>query len=269
MSRFDNRRVLVSGASSGIGRAIALAFAAEGASVVACARRADRLDSVAAAAPQGRVRPLVVDLSQPDEARRMVAESIELLGGLDVLVNNAGVAYMEPFLQASEQRWTQTLRVNLEAPFYASQLAARHMVAAGGGSIVNISSIDAFVAESPSVHYMVSKAGLAQLTRVIAFELGHLGVRCNAVCPGLTKTAMTAEGWTPSFWEAYMRRIPLRRPSEPSEQAAVVLFLCSDQASYINGETIVVDGGQLKGFWYRPEDEPPVPPFEPFDPDAV
>jgi NAD(P)-dependent dehydrogenase (short-subunit alcohol dehydrogenase family) len=143
------------------------------------------------------------------------------------------------------------------------------MVANSGGSIINIASVDSFVAESPSVHYMVSKAGVAHLTRVIAFELGHLGVRCNAVCPGFTMTAMTAEGFTPRFWDNYMRRIPMRRPAEPEEQAGVVLFLCSPEASYVNGETVVVDGGQLTGFWYAPEDEPPVPPFQPIDREAL
>lgn len=265
MRRFDERRVLVTGGSSGIGRAITLAFAAEGARVVASGRRADRLAEVQRTAPADSVLPLVADVSRAQESRQMVSDAIDMLGGLDVLVNNAGVAYMEPFLHASDQRWTETMNVNLNAPFFASQVAARHMVAHGGGSIVNIASTDSFVAESPSVHYMVSKAGVAHLTRVIAFELGHLGVRCNAVCPGFTKTAMTAESFTPAFWDNYMRRIPMRRPAEASEQASVVLFLCSPEASYVNGETIVVDGGQLKGFWYSPEDEPPVPPFEPID----
>jgi NAD(P)-dependent dehydrogenase (short-subunit alcohol dehydrogenase family) len=265
MRRFEGRRVLVTGASSGIGRAIALAFAGEGARVVASARRGERLAELEQVAPSDSVRALVADVSRPEETRRMVSDAIDMLGGIDVLVNNAGVAYMEPFLDASAERWRETMNINLDAPFFASQVAARHMVASGGGSIVNIASIDSFVAESPSVHYMVSKAGVAHLTRVVAFELGHLGVRCNAVCPGFTKTAMTADSLTPRFWDSYMRRIPMRRPAEPSEQAGVVLFLCSPEASYVNGETVVVDGGQLKGFWYAPEDEPPVPPFQPID----
>lgn len=269
MRRFEGRRVLVTGASSGIGRATALAFAGEGARVVATARREDRLAALADAAAPATVLPLVSDLRRPEDSRRMVSDAIELLDGLDVLVNNAGVAYMEPFLEASPERWAETMDVNLNAPFFVSQVAARHMVDNGGGSIVNIASIDSFVAESPSVHYMVSKAGVAHLTRVIAFELGHLGVRCNAVCPGFTKTAMTAEGFTPEFWGNYMRRIPLRRPAEPAEQAAVVLFLCSPEASYVNGETIVVDGGQLTGFWYSADDEPPVPPLAPIEPGAL
>jgi 3-oxoacyl-[acyl-carrier protein] reductase len=265
MRRFEGKRVLVTGGSSGIGRAIVLAFAAEGARVVASARGADRLAEVRSAAGDGEVDVIQADMAQPAESRRLVADAIERLGGLDILVNNAGVAFMEPFLEATDQHWHETIDINLHGPYFASQAAARHMVEHGGGSIVNIASIDSFVAESPSVHYMVSKAALAHLTRVIAFELGHLGVRCNAVCPGLTKTAMVADGWTPEFWDSYMRRIPLRRPAEPAEQAAVVLFLCSAEASYVNGETIVVDGGQLTGFWYSPEDEPPVPPFEPLE----
>jgi NAD(P)-dependent dehydrogenase (short-subunit alcohol dehydrogenase family) len=269
MKRFDGRRVLITGASSGIGRATALAFAAEGARVVAAARRQERLAEVAHAAPADSILPLVADVSRPEQSQRMVSDAIELLGGLDVLVNNAGIAYMEPFLEATAEHWSQTMDVNLNAPFFASQAAARHMAAHGGGSIVNIASIDSFVAESPSVHYMVSKAGVAHLTRVIAFELGHLGIRCNAVCPGFTTTAMTAEGFTAGFWDDYMRRIPLRRPAKPGEQASVVLFLCSSEASYVNGETIVVDGGQLAGFWYTAQDEPPVPPFEPVDPAAL
>jgi NAD(P)-dependent dehydrogenase (short-subunit alcohol dehydrogenase family) len=269
MKRFEGRRVLVTGASSGIGRAIALAFAGEGARVVASARRGDRLAALQRAAPADCVLPLVADVRQAEPSRQMVTTAIEMLGGLDILVNNAGVAYMEPFLEASAERWAETMDVNLNAPFFASQVAARHMVDNGGGAIVNIASIDSFVAESPSVHYMVSKAGVAHLTRVIAFELGHLGVRCNAVCPGFTKTAMTAEGFTPEFWANYMRRIPLRRPAEPGEQASVVLFLCSPEASYVNGETVVVDGGQLAGFWYSSDDEPPVPPLDSIDPAAL
>jgi NAD(P)-dependent dehydrogenase (short-subunit alcohol dehydrogenase family) len=260
--RFEGRRVLITGASSGIGRATALAFAAAGARVVAAARRSDRLAEVKRDAPEGRIETLIADVSSHAGSRRMVVEAIDLLGGLDVLVNNAGVSYTEAFLEATEERWNETLETNLAGPFFASQVAARHMVDRGGGAIVNVASIDAFVAESPSVHYMASKAGLVLLTRCIAFELGHLGVRCNAVCPGLTRTEMTAADLTPEFWNSYMRRIPMRRPAEPHEQAAVVLFLCSEEASYINGEAIVVDGGQLSGFWYYSDQEPPVPAFK-------
>jgi NAD(P)-dependent dehydrogenase (short-subunit alcohol dehydrogenase family) len=132
------------------------------------------------------------------------------------------------------------------------------MVAQKSGSIVNVASIDAFVAESPFGAYGASKAGVVSLTRTIAFELGHLGVRCNAVCPGLTVSEMTERDLSPSFTGAYHRRIPLRRFSSAAEQASVILFLASDAASYVNGATINVDGGQMSGFWYLPELEPPV-----------
>jgi 3-oxoacyl-[acyl-carrier protein] reductase len=266
--RFEGRRVLVTGGSSGIGRAAVLGFASEGARVVAVARRGDRLAELQTHVPAGTVQTLTADVSSHAASRQMVAEAIELLGGLDILVNNAGVSYTEPFLDATEERWTETLDTNLAGPFFASQVAARYMVDHGGGNIVNVASIDAFVAESPSVHYMASKAGLVILTRCIAVELGHFGIRCNAVCPGFTRTEMVAGDLTPEFWNGYMRRIPMRRPAEPHEQAAVVLFLCSEQASFINGEAIVVDGGQLAGFWYYPDDEPPVPPYEPLPPGA-
>jgi 3-oxoacyl-[acyl-carrier protein] reductase len=260
-------RVLVTAGGNGIGRAIARRFVGEGAKVHTCDVDEMALAELESSDPAITSSPC--DVSNRAAVQKLFADAMTKLGGLDVLVNNAGVAYMEPFLEASPERWAETMDVNLNAPFFVSQVAARHMVDNGGGSIVNIASIDSFVAESPSVHYMVSKAGVAHLTRVIAFELGHLGVRCNAVCPGFTKTAMTAEGFTPEFWGNYMRRIPLRRPAEPGEQAAVVLFLCSPEASYVNGETIVVDGGQLTGFWYSADDEPPVPPLAPIDPGAL
>lgn len=262
--RFVGRNVVVTGASSGIGRATAMAFASEGAHVLAVARRADRLDELAAEAAQsahagntgGAIQTATLDV-RDRVAVRAVVGGVAARGGIDVLVNNAGVSYIQPFLDVTDEAWDETLETNLTAAFVASQEAARHMVAGSGGSIVNVASTDAFVAESPFGAYCPSKAGLVSLTRNIAFELGHLGVRCNAVCPGLTVTEMTERDFSPSFTSAYRRRIPLRRFSTPAEQASVILFLASEAASYVNGATILVDGGQLSGFWYTPEMEPP------------
>jgi NAD(P)-dependent dehydrogenase (short-subunit alcohol dehydrogenase family) len=254
--RFEGRHVIVTGASSGIGRTTALAFAAEGAQVLAVARRADRLDELAEESG-GAIVPAPVDVRDRGALRALVASAARR-GRIDVLVNNAGVAYIQPFLDVSEERWDETLETNLTAAFVASQEAARHMIAHGGGSIVNVGSIDAFVAESPFGAYGASKAGVVSLTRSIAFELGHLGVRCNAVCPGMVQTEMTEGDLSPSFTASYYRRIPVRRFSTPAEQAHVILFLASDAASYVNGATINVDGGQLSGFWYLPELEPPL-----------
>jgi len=251
--RFAGRNVIVTGASSGIGRATAVAFAAEGARVLALARRADRLDELAAEAG-GNIEPVQVDVRDREALRAVIAGAAGR-GRIDVLVNNAGILYIQPFLEVTDEGWDDTLETNLTAAFVASQEVARHMVAQNGGSIVNVASIDAFVAESPFGSYCASKAGLVALTRNIAFELGHLGVRCNAVCPGLTVTGMTEQAFSPSFTAAYRRRIPLRRFSSPEEQANVILFLASDAASYVNGASILVDGGELSGFWYEDQYE--------------
>ncbi len=261
MRRFEGRNVIVTGGSSGIGRAIVHAFVEEGALVVAVGRDAVRLERVRAEASEPRrVRTTIADLSVPHEGGRMVREATADLGRLHVLVNNAGIAVAEPVLDIRETSWRETLEVNLTAAFFASQEAARHMVSAGGGAIVNVASIDAFSAESPQAHYNVSKAGLVMMTRSFAVELGHLGVRCNCVAPGLTATPMLGDDLErEGFRQGYLRRIPARRPAEPEEPARVVLFLASEDASYVNGETVVVDGGQLAGFWYETADEPPVP----------
>jgi 2-deoxy-D-gluconate 3-dehydrogenase len=223
---------------------------------MAIARRPARLEALVAAADSegavGRIEPLALDVRRRPELRAAVA-GFAGNGGLDVLVNNAGVARIQGLLEVSDDDWDGTIETNLSAAFAASQEAARHMVARGGGTIVNVASIDAFVAESPFGAYCASKAGLVMLTRCLAFELGHLGVRCNAVCPGMTVTEMTEADITDEFERAYRPRIPLQRFSTPEEQANVIVFLASDEASFVNGATIDVDGGQRAGFWYSPE----------------
>ncbi|MGH9303339.1 MAG: SDR family NAD(P)-dependent oxidoreductase [Acidimicrobiales bacterium] len=246
--RFEGRRVVVTGATSGIGRATALAFAAEGALVTGIGRRSERLDELRADS-DGVIEPVALDITER-QALREAIDRIAAHGKLDVLVNNAGVAYAEPLLEVTDDHWDHTLEVNLTAAFVASQAAARHMVAVGQGTIVNIASVDAFVAESPFGAYCPSKAGLVMLTRMLAFELGPLGIRCNALCPGMVVTEMTADDLSPAFEAAYVERIPLGRFSEADEQARVVLFLASDDASYLNGAAVEVDGGERSGFWY-------------------
>jgi len=260
MERFEGRDVLVTGGSSGIGRAVVLEFAAEGARVLAAGRNEERLaETRAMSSDPGRVETAVVDVGIPAQARMMVEHAIERFGGLDVLVNNAGIAYTDPVLELPEEHWFETFDVNLHGAFFASQAAARHMVAHGGGAIVNIASTDAFSAESPQTHYNASKAALVMMTRSFAHELGHLRVRANCVAPGQTITPMVDMDMDqPDFVREYLKRVPMHRAASPREQARVVLFLASEDASYVNGETIIVDGGQLTGTWYYPGDEPPV-----------
>jgi 3-oxoacyl-[acyl-carrier protein] reductase len=258
MARFEGKHVIVTGATGGIGLAIVEAFLREGATVLGLGRRRDAL---AALADRGQVRlhTAVLDLRDVEAIRKTAEEWIARLEHVDVLVNCAGVAFLTPVLEITREEWDETIATNLTGAFFLSQEVARHMVARGGGAIVNISSVDSFIAESPWAGYNASKAGINQLTRSMAFELGHLGLRCNAVAPGFTMTPMMDYAKDETTWRQYMKVIPMRRFCTPQEQAAVVLFLASDQASYINGETIRVDGGELHGFWSDPSLEPPVP----------
>ncbi len=296
MSRFDGKTVLVTGGSSGIGRATVRAFAREGAHVYAAARRADLLEELAlealegcggtavgrarvggdqesadeGAAPDawaargatgGRIEAVALDVRDIPAVKQAVRDVVAAAGRLDVLVNCAGISIGVPALDITEEAWADMLATNLTSAFFASQEAARHMIAAGGGAIVNVSSICAYMAESPEVPYCATKAALVMVTQCMAHELGHLGVRVNAVAPGLTDTPMLGDDLArPEQYERLMRTIPLRRPAGPEEVAAAILFLASDEASYITAETLVVDGGQTRGFWYYGEDEPPVSP---------
>ena len=259
--RFEGKNVVVTGASSGIGRAVALAFVEEGAWVLGVGRDEGRLNETKKMASRPEmIETTVADLRSPDECRRIVTEAIEATGRLDVLANCAGVALEGTALDVTEETWNHTFSLNLNAPLWSSQVAARHMIEQGGGAIINITSVDAFTVDSPQTHYNASKAALQMLTRSMAHELAHLGVRVNAVAPGQTVTAMVQPDLDiPGFTESYLRKIPMRRYGLPDEQAKVVLFLASDEASYVTGETIVVDGGETLGTWYSSKDEPPVP----------
>jgi NAD(P)-dependent dehydrogenase (short-subunit alcohol dehydrogenase family) len=257
--RFEQHNVLVTGGSSGIGRATVLRFASEGATVVAASRDLDRLNEVAGLGPPGSIVPERLDVRDTAAVRALVGGIVNRLGRLHVLVNCAGVSRFDPVLEMDEAHWHDTLQTNLTGAFVAAQEAARHMAAAGGGAIVNVASVDAFVADSPATHYCVSKAGMVAMTRSFAHELGHLGVRSNAVAPGLVATPMTMDESFDRLTGVYAQLIPMRKPSTPEQQAAVICFLASDDADYMNGETVIVDGGLLTGMWYDPADTPTAP----------
>jgi NAD(P)-dependent dehydrogenase (short-subunit alcohol dehydrogenase family) len=260
--RFAGRVVLVTGAARGIGRAIASAFIAEGARVAAADLLADRLEGLRRQSGEA-TEIFPVDLADPVQASGLVASVLGRCGGLDVLVNCAALQPDGPALDVMAEDFDTTFAVNVRAPFVLMQEACRHFVAAGGGAIVNIASANALRNESPESIYNASKAALVALTRAFAHELAHLGVRVNAVCPGETITPEAEEEMTDderSVVDEYLRRIPMRRAGRPEEQAAAVLFLASDEASFITGETLLVDGGELSGDWYDTRDAPPVPP---------
>jgi NAD(P)-dependent dehydrogenase (short-subunit alcohol dehydrogenase family) len=194
----------------------------------------------------------------------MVRSAIATFGDVHVLVNCAGVMPDGPFLDATEGTFDATFAVNARAPFATMQVAGAHMAERGDGAIVNIASANAFKNESPESVYNASKAALVALTKAFAHELGHRGVRANCVAPGQTLTPedralMESDADEARIQREYLARVPLRRAGTPSDQAAAVLFLASDDAAWITGQTIVVDGGELGGGdWYDRRDAPPV-----------
>jgi NAD(P)-dependent dehydrogenase (short-subunit alcohol dehydrogenase family) len=250
MTRFTGKRVLVTGGASGIGEATADRFLREGAHVIVLDRSREHLDAAEARLQPARADGAGLVLEQGDVASgedvdRVVAAAVERFGGIDVLVSNAGIAYAEPFLDISRERWDETQRVNLTGMFVVTQRVAREMVRAGGGTILLTSSTNGLVGEDRYAHYNASKGGVTLLTKSLAIELGPHGIRVNAVCPGYIVTPLAASIDDPEFMEAYRRRLPLRRLGKPEDVAGAFAFLASDDAAFITGETLVIDGGQL------------------------
>ncbi|MQA73027.1 MAG: SDR family oxidoreductase [Solirubrobacterales bacterium] len=261
--RFERRNVLVTGGASGIGLAITEELLAEGARVLVADRDRDGLAALPARLPDpARLEVVEIDLAEPRGAAELGALAERRLGSVDVLVNNAGLMRQSPVLEITEPDWDELFAVNLRAVFFLTQAVARRMAQRGTGAVVSITSVNAFRTEAPEAHYNATKAGIVAIMRSFATELGHLGLRFNCVAPGETVSSELAATYTDEDRDrtrAYLRRVPLRRVARPDEQARVVLFLASDDASYVNGETIVVDGGELSGDWYDTDSRPPVP----------
>jgi 3-oxoacyl-[acyl-carrier protein] reductase len=240
--------VLVSGASRGIGEAAARRFLEEGCRVFICARGAHGVEeAVAALRELGEIEGTACDVSRPEDVERLVEGAESFLGGIDVLANNAGVAWQEPFLEITLEHWDQVLDINVRGMFLVAQKVAARMVARGrGGAIVNMSSTNAFEGEAGYTHYNASKGAISMLTRTMAVELGAYGIRVNALCPGKIRTPLQGEAEGTEYTARYEReRIPLGRSGTPEEVAAAYAFLASDEATFITGELLVIDGGQL------------------------
>jgi glucose 1-dehydrogenase len=241
--RLAGRVAIVTGASSGIGAAVTALFLELGASVVAMARGADRLAQLAGGLPAERLTCLRGDVSQAADVERLVALALERHGRLDIVVSNAGVHRTTPFLDTSLDEWRKLMAVNLDGSFLVCRAGARAMVDAGrAGSVVIVASTNALVAEPSMAAYNASKAALASLASSLAIELAPHDIRVNAVAPGTIETDMTRP-----LIEAGHRfgGIPLGRIGDAREVAWAVAFLAGDEASYVTGTTLVVDGGQL------------------------
>jgi NAD(P)-dependent dehydrogenase (short-subunit alcohol dehydrogenase family) len=238
------RRALVTGGASGIGLATALRLCAEGASVAVADRRPSGVPRGAA----GQIPCLTADVTIPGEVAGAVSEAARVLGGpADVLVNAAGIYRIRPLLELSPDDWDETLAVNLRGPFLTGQAFAAALIEAGQpGAIVNIGSTAAVVADAaePAGHYNASKAGVLALTRQMAVEWAPHGIRANAVCPGVIDTPMLRLMDSPATGQAYLDSgVPLRRLGTAGEVASVIVFLASQDASYLTGTTVMVDGG--------------------------
>ncbi|MEW6749672.1 MAG: SDR family oxidoreductase [Candidatus Latescibacterota bacterium] len=244
----QGRVALVTGASSGIGRATAARFAREGAVVVALARRQGRLDELHAEHPT--VEPFPCDVTDHEALARSVAQTVERHGRVDILVNNAGMSYYKRLQESALEEWRHTMAVNLEAMYVLAKLVVPHMVGQGYGRIVNVSSIQSFATEAVVGAYAATKGAIGAWSRSLAVDLAEHGILVNVVAPGFVRTEMSVidgvdETQSEVFreWYAGRRKIPLGRAGEPEEIASAILFLCGDQCTYLTGHTLVVDGG--------------------------
>jgi NAD(P)-dependent dehydrogenase (short-subunit alcohol dehydrogenase family) len=250
MPRLDGKSAIVTGAARGIGRAIAERFIAEGAKVMLC-DVSERDGAAAAAALGSSARFTRCDVGDAADARSLVAETVKAFGAVDIVVNNAGVVHAADFLDLKEEDFDRVMRVNMKGVFLVGQAAARQMVEqvkAGGkpGAIVNLSSTSAVVVIANQVPYAASKGAVGQLTRVMALALAPHGIRVNAIGPGSIMTEiLKAVANDKEAMRRILSRTPLGRIGKPEEVAAVAAFLASDDASYVTGETVFVDGGRL------------------------
>ncbi len=245
MGTLDGKRAIVTGASRGIGRAIALELARQGARVVVnFASNAAAAEEVVAAiaAMGGEALAVGADVRTADGAGRLVAACLEGFGGLDILVNNAGITRDTLLMRMSEDDWDAVLDTNLKGAFHCIKAAQRPMLKQRSGRIISIGSVSGLVGNAGQANYAAAKAGLVGLIKSVARELGARGITCNLVAPGFVETDMTAK-LPAGILETALSHIPLGRLGRPEDVAAVVAFLASDAAAYITGQVICVDGG--------------------------
>jgi NAD(P)-dependent dehydrogenase (short-subunit alcohol dehydrogenase family) len=242
--RLDGRVAILTGASSGIGTRLARALSGAGARVVIAARRVERLQALA-----GELQDAVAvgcDLASDDDIRRLVDTTLDHYGTIDILVNNAGLTDVIPAEDESLEQFRYTVGVNLTGAFVLTQLVARHMLAAGRGSIVNIASVLGMVGtgQVPQAGYAASKGGLINLSRELAAQWARRGVRVNVIAPGWFPSEMTADMFADESGQTWIRRkTPMGRPGELHELDGAIVFLASDASTYVTGAVLPVDGG--------------------------
>ncbi|NLU53159.1 MAG: 3-oxoacyl-[acyl-carrier-protein] reductase [Clostridiaceae bacterium] len=240
---FTGKTVIVTGSTRGIGYAVACAFLEAGASVMLTGTGASVNDVVSEFKNKGyKAEGFIGDLSVPSNAQELIDKTIECFGGIDVLVNNAGITCDKLLIRMEEEDWDKVINVNLKSTFLCTKAAARIMMKKRKGTIINISSIVGLMGNAGQANYAASKAGIIGFTKSIAREFASRGITCNVIAPGFIETQMT--GALPEeIKENYLKSIPLGRFGTPSDVADLAVFLASDKARYITGQVINIDGG--------------------------
>ncbi len=251
MFNLSGKVALITGASRGIGEAIAVAYAQAGAKVILVSRRQADLDSVAQRirAAGGEALPLAAHTRNLEAVTVVVEKAISIYGGIDVVVNNAATnPHFGPILTAEESHWDKILDVNVKGYFRVVKTCVESMKARGGGKIINMASVAGLEPQAMLGVYSVSKAAVLMLTKVLAAELASFNIQVNAIAPGFVKTKFSAALWqNPQINEAILQRIPQKRMAEPDEIAGLAVYLASPASSFVTGSTFSIDGGQLVG----------------------
>ena len=241
MNRFTNKVVVITGAGNGIGAAAAKRFSSGGATVVAADYVMDDVKKLAASLPSDRTFAVFVDVSDAKAVENMIAETVKRCGKLDVMINNAGVHVIGSILETTLDDWRRISAINIDGVVFGAKYSLPHLIKSKG-CMINTASVSGLGGDWGAAFYCASKGAVANLTRAMAMDHGLSGVRINAVCPSLVKTNMT-KGFDAAVQEKFNERIPLGRAAQPEEVASVMAFLASDDASFINGACIPVDGG--------------------------
>lgn len=246
MKRLQDKRIFLTGAARGIGATCARVFVNEGARVFLVDREEAALYKLADELGSENVRPRVLDITRREDVMAAVAEMVEHFGGVDVLVNNAGITRDSLTAKLTEEAWDAVIDVNLKAPMICTQAVFPHMKEQGSGVILNASSVSA-LGNVGQANYSASKAGLIGMTKTWALEFARFGIRANAIAPGFTDTEMMAT-IPEEVMAKIVGKVPLRRLAKPEEIAAAYTFLASDEAAFITGQVLFVDGGLTTGF---------------------